>query len=158
MLGHILRKDYLSMKHIDFEKGIFVRNMLIVDPRTGKGDYALVKCSIEDAIACEMITQKEVDAARQAKFDQGKDRSMNEAQRTHIKSMAYKIRRHAEAIVTEMQGLEETSLPDIPDIPDSETIEAVDGVFRGALYYCEAIRKVYDDMLPKLPRKDFQHE
>lgn len=61
------------MKHINIEKNTFVRNMLIVDPRTGNGEYALVKCSIEDAIACEMITQKEVDAARQAKQDQGKE-------------------------------------------------------------------------------------
>ena len=44
--------------------------MLIVDPRTGKGENALVKCSIEDAIACEMVTQQEIDTARQAKLDQ----------------------------------------------------------------------------------------
>ncbi len=58
------------MKHIDVEKGTFVRNMLIVDPRTGNGGYALIKCSIEDALACEMVTQDEIDAARQAKQDQ----------------------------------------------------------------------------------------
>ena len=83
---------------------------------------------------------------------------MTPEQRTHIKSMAYKIRRHAETIVTEMQGLEETSLPDIPGIPDSETIEAVDGVFKGALYYCEAIRKVYDDMMPQFPKEQTNNE
>lgn len=58
------------MKHIDFEKGTFTKNMLMVDPRTGGGGPVLVKCSIEDAIACELITQEEVDAARQAKLDQ----------------------------------------------------------------------------------------
>jgi len=58
------------VKHIDFEKGTFVRNMLMVDPRTGDGGPALVKCSIEDAIACGFISQEEVDAARQAELDQ----------------------------------------------------------------------------------------
>src|SRR5882757_1202905 len=53
------------MKHIDFKRDTFVRNMLLVDPRTGDGGYALVKCSIEDAIACELVTEQEVDAARQ---------------------------------------------------------------------------------------------
>jgi hypothetical protein len=45
-------------------------NMLIVDPRTGGGGPALVKCSIEDAIACELITQEEVEEARKARLDQ----------------------------------------------------------------------------------------
>ena len=58
------------MKHINLEKGIFVMNMLMVDPRTGDGGNALVKCSIEDALACELVTQQEIDAARQAKQDQ----------------------------------------------------------------------------------------
>ncbi len=58
------------MKYIDLEKSTVVMNMLIVDPRTGNGGNALVKCSIEDALACEMVTQKEVDAARQAKQEQ----------------------------------------------------------------------------------------
>src|SRR6266704_3011713 len=47
-----------------------VMNMLIVDPRTGDGGNALIKCSIEDAITCELISQQEVAAARQAKQDQ----------------------------------------------------------------------------------------
>ena len=61
------------MKHIDVEKRIFVKNMLIVDPRTGEGGPALIKCSIEDAIACELVTQQEVDVARQAKQNQKRE-------------------------------------------------------------------------------------
>lgn len=49
-------------------------NMLIVDPKTGDGGPALVKCSIEDAIICKIVTQQEVDAARQAKQDQKQEK------------------------------------------------------------------------------------
>lgn len=66
---------------------------------------------------------------------------MNNEQREHIKSMAYRVRRHAKAITESMRNLEECGLPDISGIPDNETLEAVKNVFTDALHYCELSAK-----------------
>jgi hypothetical protein len=70
---------------------------------------------------------------------------MNLAQSTHVKAMARKMRMHAEAIAARMKALEENDLSDMP-------VDLVEMNFDDSLYYQAAIRQVYDDMLPKLPK------
>lgn len=71
---------------------------------------------------------------------------MNEQQESHVKSMAHKIEMHAEAIKLRMQAIQRNNLDDMP----TELIEAN---FADTMYYCEAIQRVYAEMLPNLPKE-----
>ncbi len=70
---------------------------------------------------------------------------MNQAQETHVKSMASKIEMHADAIKRRMQALQRNSLLDMPT-------ELTEMNFREVTSSCEAMQHVLDDMLPRMPQ------
>lgn len=68
---------------------------------------------------------------------------MDKMHSTHAKSMATKIRQHAQAIVRRMEIIEELNLSNVP-------VETIVDKLKEATYYCDEINSVLNDMLPTL--------
>lgn len=71
---------------------------------------------------------------------------MTPEQESHFKAMASKMQSYAESIVARMKSIQEH------DLSNSVSVETISSIFKDMQYNVQAIRQVYDDMMPKLPQ------